>query len=186
MLSLRTPPTYQHTCRLPISARGDAAIARPLVGGPARALPWLHPGLGYRLSALPPPTVAPGCPSTSDACAHSPACLHHSREAPFFRGLDTLAVHAGGTRLRLSTLLYSQLGTQRIVGSLPHTCISPLGEVPIHNWPGRQVTRQHAPGATTSQQVEDGIGYLPRRVLALSSSMGGRRKQWLKQHPLLV
>src|SRR5437762_641089 len=123
MSSLQTPPTYRHTCRLPISASSGAAIARSLGGGPGQALSWLHPGPGWRLSALLPPTVILGCPPECAACARSPVCLHRTREAPFFGGLDRLAVHAGCTRLRLSALRHSQLGTQRIVGSLPHACI---------------------------------------------------------------
>src|SRR5215208_5954874 len=126
-----TPLTYQHTCRLPRLASDGAAIARPLAGCLAQGPPWLRPDPGCLPSAPPLPAISPVCPPASDACAHSHACRHRTRVAPFFRGLDRLAVHAGGTRLWLPALPFSQLGAQDVVDLLPYTSASPLCEVPV-------------------------------------------------------
>ncbi len=193
-----TPPTYQRTCRLPrlalIGVGSDLPACNDLETAPA----WLHPGPVCLPSELPPPATTPEClPTgtnryqqvpTGGACVPLPSYLRRSHEAPLFRGLGLhrLAVHAASTRRLFSAIKHSQLGTQCVVYALPHSVVTPLCEVPVDNLPGRKVTRQHSPGAATSEQVEYGVGYLSQFVSALSSNVSGWWKQRFKPFPLLV
>src|SRR5438105_8037526 len=184
------PPTDRHTCRLPRLASTDAGSAHPACACPGTAPMRHRPGPVCLPSVLLPLATGPEYLRADGAYVRSPSCLHRSPEAPFFRGLDALAVHlavhSSGTWLFLSTITYSQLCTQRVVDLLPHAAGSPSGEVPVDHLPGRQVTRQHTPCTSRAQQVEYGISNLSQLVLALSTGVSGWREQWLKQFPLRI
>ncbi len=189
MLSQPTLVTDCRTSRryhLPRLASACAAIDHlpGVYPVPAPAWPPLDPVC--LLSAPQPLTTTLECLQECDAYVLSRACQHHSLLAPLFRGFDRLAVQDSGTWLRFSTCLHSQFCAQRVVDALPHASSSPLCEVPVDYLPGRQVSRQHPPGAPTPQQVEYGIGYLSKFVLAFASCMPRRWKQRLKQLPLLI
>jgi hypothetical protein len=189
MRALPTPLIYQNTCHLPRLASDDARNAHLLYLLYACLEPapvWLHPGPVYPPSELLPPTVAPGYPPEGDAYVQLSSCLRRNREAPFFRSLDRLAIHAPSTRSFFSTVTHSQFGTQYVVDALPHSIGAPLCKVPVDHLPGRQISWQHSPGAASTQQVEYAIGYLSQFVLALSTRICGWWKQRFKPFPLLV
>jgi len=55
---------------------------------------------------------------------------------------------------------------------LPGSIRRPLAEVVIDDQPGRPVMGEHAPGAATAEEIEDGVQDLTCRV-------GGRSAAWL-------
>jgi len=186
MLSLPTPLTAQHTCRLPRSASGDAhsALAGGICLAPTPA--WRHPDPVCQPSEPLLPRANLVCQPAGGACVHLPSCRRRSREAPFFRGLHRLAVHHSRTWLLFSTISHSQLATQGIIDTLPYTSGSPLSEVPINHLPGRQVSGQHTPGAAAPQEVEYGVDYLSKLIFRLAPCVSTSWKEWLKHLPLLV
>ena len=71
--------------------------------------------------------------STTMSCAHSPVCQRRSPWAPFFRGLDRLAVDDRGAGTGLATLGLSQCYAGR------------RGPVAIRATPGAEVMEDDAP-----------------------------------------
>ena len=186
MLSVPTPPIYHCTWRLPRLASDGVGSVLPACDGPERAPVWLRPGLVCLPSVPLPLTAALACLPICAACVPLSSYPRRSREAPLFRGLDRLAVHAGSARSLFSTISHSQLGTQSIVYALPHSGVTPLCKAPVDNLPGWKVVGQHPPGAAAPKQVEYGIDYLSQFVSALSSDFCRSWKEWLKPVPLLV
>src|SRR6187402_3023163 len=163
-----------HLCnqRLPIAASASASDAHKVRQDDdalGRAPTFPHDGPACWLSALLLPGVTPGYLLEGDASYPSPSLSRHSHKAPFFSCLHALAVHDGSTRITMSTIQHSQLGTESVVELLPHSSVAPCSEVLVDCLPGRKVMRQHAPGATSSEQVEYGIGYLSQLVLAFAT-----------------
>src|SRR6266540_1775315 len=186
MLSQPTSPIHLCNRRLPKSASDGVESVR-LRGEHLAPIPeWLHDDPVCWRNALPLPVVSLGCLQVDDACVHSLSCHHRSHEAPFFRGLHRLAVHDSSTRTALPPVQYSQLGTEGVVEGLPHSAAAPHPEILVDCLPGRQVVRQHTPGATGSEQVEYGVGYLTCLVLTFASCMFRRWEQWLKQCPFRI
>jgi hypothetical protein len=189
MLSQPTSLTHYHTvrrCHLPRRVSACAAIDHLLGVYLVPAPAWLRHGPVCWPSAPQLPTTTLVCLRGCDASSPSLSYRHRSLLAPLFRGLDRLAIQDSSTRRLFSARLHSQLCTQRVVDALPHTRGSPLSEVPVDYLPGWQVSGHHPPGVATSQQVEYGVGYLSKLVLALTSCMLGWWQQRLKQCPLLI
>src|SRR5581483_5765942 len=71
--------------------------------------------------------------------------------------LDRLAVHRPGGRLGRAAVADAAVVAQRVVEAPPGAVPLPAAEVAVDGVPGREVARQHAPGAAGAQQVEDGV-----------------------------
>ena len=78
-----------------------------------------------------------------------------------FCGFHALAINNCGTGLGFATRLLAHGFTQGIVHSFPDTLSAPGFEVAVDGWPGGEFMGHHAPGATASQDIENGIDNLP-------------------------
>ena len=145
-----------------------------------------HPGPAHQQDALQHPAPDPWCRRRCDACGLSPSYRHHSREAPFFRRLDALAIYDRCARTRLSSIGYAHPVAQGFMDSLPGSVLSPSAEVVKRRAPRGQVVRQHPPRASTPKYVHDGVHHLPPRVLDRTASGFRWGQQRFQQLPLCV
>src|SRR4051794_35587553 len=83
--------------------------------------------------------------------------------------LDRLAIDAAGRRGRPTPCCHAHLLTQGPHDSSPSAVALPSLEVVVHGLPGREVPRQHPPGAAGPVEVEEGIDYLTQVGLARST-----------------
>jgi transposase len=75
-----------------------------------------------------------------------------------------------GTGLPVLTRGDRHLTAEQIMHQLPGPILPPLATVMIHDTPGRQVMRQHAPGAAAAQEIADGVQYLALRICFRSAT----------------
>src|SRR5215212_1266026 len=73
------------------------------------------------------------------------------------RGLDRLAVHYSGTRLRVPLEADPHALTQGGMHLLPGSVQTPEAEVVVDGLPGWEVVGQEPPGAATANDVENGV-----------------------------
>jgi hypothetical protein len=128
----------------------------------------------------------PTYPQRCAACGPSLSCLHRSRRAPFFRGLDTLAIHDRCTGTLLAALKPSDTVSKHVMDSLPSSVVPPLLEVHVDRRKGGKVLGEHAPSAATPQDVEDGVDDRPKIGRAGSPSSLGGWKQASEVPPFRV
>ena len=145
-----------------------------------------HLGPVHLRGAPPLPAAVPGYPPRCAACARSPVCRRRTLWAPFFRGLDRLAVDDRRAGTGLAALSLSQRGVQGVVGPLPSSVATPGAEVVEDDAPGRQVVGQHSPGAAGAQNVADGVDDLPPGVGDRPSARFGRWQQGFPKLPFPV
>src|SRR5216117_914190 len=67
---------------------------------------------------------------------------------------------------------------QSIVNALPGAVQAPVAKVGVDSLPGRKIMRQHAPLATSAQDIEDGIDNISPQVISGTPSAFDRRNQW--------
>src|SRR5690606_34398003 len=134
----------------------------------------------------PPKAASPKCPRRYAACGLSPSSRHHSREAPFFRGLDALAVDDADGRLGLFAGGLPDLAAQLVVEELDGPIITPPREVVVNAVPLGKVRRQHAPLAAGAQQIEDRVEHGAHGQLALAAAELLRGYERFDKQPLLV
>src|SRR5262245_20179475 len=105
-------------------------------------------------------------------------------------GLDGLAVDDGPAGGVLFALEAAEVDPQDVVDLLEEALVPPGVEVVADQAPGREVVRQHPPGAARAGQVEQGVDDLPAGVGAASSGLAGgpplRREEVLDVLPLHV
>src|SRR5262245_28396256 len=103
--------------------------------------------------------------------------------------LDRLAVHPAGFRRGRGAGVEADLRPQRVVELLPVALDPPGAEAAVDGLPGREVARQHAPGASGAEVVEDGVEHLAGvggGAAAVGAAGLGAGQQRLGQFPLLV
>ena len=174
-------PACQYRLHPPRAASaGEAHLAD------AQAPALLHPGPAHQQDALPQLAPAPWYRQRCDACGPSSSYRHHSREAPFFRRLDALAINDSCAGTRLSSISYSHPVAQGFMDPLPGSVLSPGAEVVKRRAPKGQVVRQHPPRAPAPKHVHDGVHHLPARVLDRTASGFRSGQQRFQQLPLCV
>jgi len=82
---------------------------------------------------------------------------HHIRAAPFFGGLDGLAIQDRSTGFRLFVDRTAYLPSQRVMDALPCAVQAPGAEIAVHRLPRRQVVWQGSPLASRTQHIQDRI-----------------------------
>src|SRR5215210_3615194 len=91
-------------------------------------------------------------------------------------GLDALAVHDPGARLRVPSEPDSSPPTQGRVQPLPRPVDAPGSEVVVvDGLPRREVVREQAPGAAAAHHVEDGVEDLAQRMEPGTAGCSGNR-----------
>src|SRR5215213_8662758 len=100
--------------------------------------------------------------------------------------LHRLAVHDARARLGVTAEFLPQLPPHRPVHPLPGSIYPPRPEVVEHRLPRRKLAREHAPLATTLQNVKDGVQDLSGAVDARASSSLWDREVRLQQRPFGV
>lgn len=93
------------------------------------------------------------------------------REVHVGGGLDGLGVQHTGRRLRASALGFADQTPQQAGELLEHALLLPLGEVPVHRGPGREVVRQVAPGDAGAVHIQDGVHDLAQVVFGRSADV---------------
>ena len=134
---------------------------------------WLHLGglmPKYR-SVVPflPPRIykwMPYNPKTGIAAVIPTFSLH-------FSGFDTLAVDDRRAGFDFTACCLAHTPTQSIVYGFPDAFLAPGVEVTIDRLPRGKVVGQHAPGATTSQDIENGIDDFPHINASATTSRFG-------------
>src|SRR3954447_4271273 len=105
-----------------------------------------------------------------------------------FGGLDGLAVDDAGRGGFLLALDGAEVDPQGVVDLLEEPLVPPGVEVVADQAPGREVVRQHPPGAATFGQVEQGVDHFAAGVGAAASGLAFglplRREQVLDVLPL--
>src|SRR5450755_3582442 len=106
-------------------------------------------------------TTASSKPSVSTKMCRLTPLIFFPRVVPPLPGgtrrLDGLAVDAAGTGLRLFPDRHPDLTSQRIMNPLPDPTPPPLMQVIAHCPFRGEVMRQGGPGASGTQDVEDGV-----------------------------
>lgn len=97
----------------------------------------------------------------------------HTALLASLRGFDALAVEHRCAWLRISSRLLTHLPDEPVIDLRPEALPGPEAKIPIDRLPGRKVDRQHAPLATGSRHIQDGLDDLPHRPLSWSSSLLG-------------
>src|SRR5450759_303704 len=87
-----------------------------------------------------------------------------------FRGFDTLTINNRRTGLGLAAFMHANLRHQCGINLFPGAIFAPAPIIPIHGLPRWQVMRHQAPGATTTQNIENGIQNFAERPNAWTSS----------------
>lgn len=101
-----------------------------------------------------------------------------------FRGLDALAVNNRRTGLGLTTGFLAHGFPQGIVHGFPDTLLAPGVEVAVDGLPGREVVGQHAPGAATPQDIENGVDHFSDVHTSATAPSLGRGNEWFQDEPL--
>src|SRR6266542_1772926 len=154
------------------------------------------PGSGSWPGRSPPPRspagtrspcrAAGGCRPAGGACGHLPSWRRRSRAAPFFGGLDALAVQhhrAGGGMAALpQALLLAQPGKDLF----PQPLLPPQAPVVVDGLPGWKVVRQQPPGTAGAQPVQHGIDQLTAVVDRGAATRLGRGDKRRQQRPLWI
>ena len=99
-------------------------------------------------------------------------------------GVHRLAIDAGGGSGRIGFLGAADFGTKGIVNAFPCAILLPRLEVAPDGAFGRKILGQVSPGATGSQDVENGIHDITHVRCARSSASGSRGQKWFDQRPL--
>ncbi|KPI11520.1 hypothetical protein OK074_2852 [Actinobacteria bacterium OK074] len=86
------------------------------------------------------------------------------REVYVGGGLDGLGVQHAGRRLRASALGFADQAPQQAGEPLEDAVLLPLGEVPVHRGPRREVVREAAPGDAGAVHVQGGLDQFPAGV----------------------
>ena len=86
----------------------------------------------------------------------------------------------------MATYLPADLGSQRVVNSLPRSIIAPLLEVRVHTLPRWILVRQHPPLTATYHEIQDPIDDRSHVQRARSSSGLCGRNQFFDTIPLTV
>jgi hypothetical protein len=101
-----------------------------------------------------------------------------------FRGFGTLAINDRGTGFGFTTVFFAHGFSQGIVHHFPDTIFAPCSEVAIDCLPGRKVMRHHTPGATTPQNVENGVDDFSHTCPADTASSFRWWNEWFQYEPL--
>src|ERR1700709_219801 len=129
---------------------------------------------------------SPTYPQRCGACGPLLSCPHRSRRAPFFCGLHALAIHDRCTGTFLAPFKPPDAVSKHVMDFLPCPVVSPLLEVHVDRRERGKVSGDHAPSATTAQDVEDGIDGRPKLCRTGSSSWLGGWKQTTDNPPFRV
>jgi hypothetical protein len=95
-----------------------------------------------------------------------------------------LAVNDRGTGFGFTTFFLAHSFTQGIVHGFPDTLFAPGTEVAIHCLPGRKIVGQHAPGAATPQNIENGIDDFSHVHPSDTATSFRRWDEWFQDEPL--
>ncbi len=147
---------------------------------------WLRHDPGHQQSELRSSESGPMCPQRCDACGPSLSCLRRSRKSPLFCRLHALAIDDCCTGTLLAPVAASDTVSKSVMDLLPGPVVSPLLEVHIDRRVGWKVAREHAPRATATQSVEDGIDHRPGICRTRPASRLGCRKQATNNPPFRV
>ena len=117
--------------------------------------------------------------ATFDPFASIEAC-----RAALIGHLNRLRIDTGGTGLAVTAFKDAQLTAQNIVDMRPSAIEAPLTKIVINDAIRRKLVRQHAPGDTTSDDVEDTVENLTFGIRFGSSTGFGRWDERFEDAPL--
>src|SRR5712692_5420589 len=188
--SLTPPPPLP----APILASRSSQTAHPPT--PFSSGDSTHGGAPAPLSPRHSPGCPPGGPTdpratrayrrSKCACGLSPAWRHHSLWAPFFRGLDALAVQNPGAGCRFFAGLGSHPFPQSIMNAHPSAVFAPTPVIPPHRPVRGKVVGQQPPGDPTAHEIAEGVDQFAHIGLAVAASGLARWNEGLDNSPLFV
>src|SRR6266568_4051133 len=146
------------------------------------------------------PRRSPGCPPggpinprairayrrSKCACGLSPAWQHHRLWAPFFRGLDALAVQDPGAGGRFFAGLGPHPFPQGIMNAHPSAVLAPAPVIPPHRPLRGKVVGQEPPGDPAAYEIAEGVDQFAHIGLAVAASGFARGNEGLDNGPLFV
>ena len=181
--ALRSP---ESTCPSPspaqATARRNLHLPKPFSilesGSPDPLEPTgLHHDPEYQPDELRSSEASPRYLRRCGACAPSPFCRHRTRKSPLFCRLHALTVDDRCAGALLPPVAGSYAISKSVVDPLPSPVILPLPEVHINRRVRGKVTREHAPGAAATKDVEDRVDHCSEICRAWpTSGLGGRQK----------
>src|SRR5271156_2936 len=101
-------------------------------------------------------------------------------------GLDTLGVDDRGAWAGLASNALAVPHDQQMVQGFPGPVVAKAHEPAICRLVWRKMLRQHAPGNTAPQDVEDCVHQLAHLPGPMPSGLGGRRQKWGEDFPFRV
>ncbi len=147
---------------------------------------WPHRDPECWPDAPPLSTAILWCLLLCAAFFRTPLSEHHSHEAPFFSGLDRLAVYDGSTGTGIPPLSQTQPLTEHFMNPFHGPVSPPSAEVVEGGPPRGEVVREHSPCASGAQHITNSVHHLPARVFERAASWFRRRQQRFQQFPFFV
>src|SRR5919199_4358214 len=102
-------------------------------------------------------------------------CIVATDAGRLLDGLDALCIHDRRRRLRMPTHALSLRCPECDEDAVPHAAEAQATEVVVDGLPGREIAGKIAPGASRTQEIEDGVENLAKRVSRPSPARHSRR-----------